>query len=216
MLLQFINEAKEEIEESGWPWQALRQTVTVTLASSTVEYTLTSAGDADVDTNDRTRLLYETVNEGGSTENFRIGSGSKPQVFDVTDSNEVRLKEWTQEKMERVHFTDDDITGDPTHFSLYTDGTSLKMKVYPIPDAARTLKMRLFIPQDELTSTDITTSLLIPDRACWMRALFKANQERGEELGKPDSTLDLAQQDALGSAAGYEMTPADMTVSLER
>ena len=35
MILQFVNEAKEEIEEAGWPWQALRKTVTVTIAAST-------------------------------------------------------------------------------------------------------------------------------------------------------------------------------------
>ncbi len=218
MILQFLNEAKEEVEESGWAWQALRQTVTVTLAASTVEYTLTSAGDADVDTNDRSRLLYETVNEGGRTEGFRIGSSSRAQVFDVTDSSEYRLKQWTQEKMERVHFTDDDETAArPTHFAIYAAADNLVLKVYPTPSEARTLKLRLFIPQAELSSTSLeATSITIPSRPVWTKALFKANQERGDELGKEGSALHQAYMDAHGAAVGIEMSPADSTVSLER
>lgn len=217
MILQFVNEAKEEIEEAGWAWQALRQTVTVTISASTVEYDLTSAGAADVDTNDRTRLLYETVNENGRSEGFRIGQSSRPQVFDVTDSSEYRLKEWTQEKMERVHFTDDnESSNQPTHFAVWSDGDSIRMKIYPTPTETRTLKMRMYIPQDELSSTDLTTVLSIPNRPVWTKALWKANQERGDELGAEGSTLHTAYLDAHGSAAGKEMSPADQTVSLER
>jgi len=216
MILQFINEAKEEIEESGWPFQALRQTVTVTLASGQVQYDILSTGEADVDTNDRSRLLYENVTTNGTTENYRLGDSARPQVFDVTTSAEYRLREWTQEKMERVHMTDDDETGKPTNFSIWSDGDSLKMKVFPTPDGTYTIKMRLYIPQAELTATDLTTTLSIPSRPVWTKALLKANQERGDELGKEGSTLYLAYMDAHGAAVGKEMTPADSTVSLER
>ena len=214
MILQFVNEAKEEIEESGWPWRALRQTVTVTLAASTVEYTLSSAGDADVDTNDRSRLLYETEH---GYETFTMGSYTRPMVFDVTDNDEYRLNEWTQERMEREHFTDNDETNArPTHFALYSDGTYLKMKVYPIPSEARTLKVRMYIPQAELSESSLGTTLTIPDRPVWTKALWKANQERGDELGAAGSTLHMAYLDAHGTAVGIEMTPDDSTVHLEK
>jgi len=217
MILQFVNEAKEEIEEAGHPWQALRQTVTVTLAASTIEYDLTIAGAADVDTNDRTRLLYENVTQRGRMESFRLGDSAMPQVFDVTDSSEFRLKEWTQEKMERVHFTDDNETSSrPTHFAIWSDGDSIRMKIYPAPSEARTLKMRLYIPQAELVDTDITTTLSMPSRPVWLKALWKANQERGDELGKQGSQLEISYLDAHGSAVGKEQTPMDSTVYLER
>ena len=217
MILQFVNEAKEEIEESGWPWQALRQTVTVTLASAQVQYDLLSASEADVDTNDRTRLLYESVSQGLVTTGFYSGYDSKPMVFNTTTSDEYRLKELTQEQLERLHFTDNDETGQPTHFSLWNDTDSIKMKVYPIPDATYTLKMRMFIPQAELASTALeSTSLTLPQRPVWTKALWKANQERGDELGAEGSTLHLAYMDAHGAAVGKEMTPADSTVYNER
>jgi hypothetical protein len=216
MIIQFVNEAKEEIEEAGWPWQALRNTVTLTLAAATVEYDIEIAGQADVDTNDRTRLLYENTSDFGSSEGFYQSMSSSPMVFDTTDTTEYRLTEYTQERIERLHFTDDGETGKPAYFTLYTDGDSMKMKVWPTPDAVYTLKLRMYIPQAELTNTVLTTTLSIPQRPVWTKALLKANQERGDELGSPGSTLHTAYLDAHGAAAGKEMTPADSTVHLER
>lgn len=216
MLLQFLNEAKEEIEEGQWPWHALRATHTVTLSASTVDYTLTAAGDSDTDTSDRTRLLYENVNAGGTSEGFYAGHSSLPQVFNVTTTDEYRLHEVPIEKMERWHLTDDDQTGKPTHFAIYAASGNLKMKVYPTPDQAYTLKIRVYDPQDELSDSDITTTLTIPSRAVYLLALWKANQERGSELGAPDSTLATAYHDAHGAAVVNEMTQSDQTVFLDR
>lgn len=216
MLLQLVNEAKEEIEECGWPWHVLRTTVTITLSSGTTEYTLTSAGAADVDTNDRSRLLYENVSHFGPSEGFYMSNSSSPMVFDVTTSSEYRLKEETLERIERWHFTDNDETGKPTSFCIYSTGSALKMKVYPTPDATYTLKARIYIPQAELSSTDLTTTLSIPARPVWLKALFKANAERGSELGRPDSELYMSMNDAIGAAVGKEQTAADQTVFLDR
>jgi hypothetical protein len=219
MILQFLNEAKEEIEEAGWSWQALRQTVTVTLAQGTTEYDITIAGAADVDTNDRTRLLYENVTYGGGggSEGFFASTSSKPMVFDVTDAAEYRLTERTQEYIERMHFTDDDAQHTNVRdFCLYSDGDSIKMKVWPIPAATRTIKLRFYIPQAELAETDLTTVLSIPGRPVWTLALFKANQERGDELGVEGSVGHLAYLNAHGSAVAREQRPCDITVGLDR
>ena len=217
MLLQFVNEAKEEIEEGGWAWQALRQTVTLTLANATSEYTLTIAGDADVDTNDRSRLLYENVMTGmGRVEGFYNSNNSSPMVFDVTTGTENRLQERTQEFIERLHFTDNDETGKPVYFTVFSSGSALKVRVWPTSDAVYTIKLRMFIPQDELSGGTLTTTLLIPFRPVWTRALFKANEERGSELGKQGSSLFMAMLDAHAVAVGKEQTPADQTVYLER
>lgn len=221
MILQFLNEAKEEVEEAGWSWQALRQTVTVTLAQGTTEYDITIAGAADVDTNDRTRLLYENVGYGMGggigSEGFFASTSSKPMVFDVTDGAEYRMVERTQEYIERQHFTDDDEQQtNVLDFCLYADSDSIKMKVWPTPAAARTIKMRFFIPQTELLNTDLTTVLSIPARPVWTLALFKANQERGDELGVDGSAGHLAYLNAHGAAVAREQRPEDITVGLDR
>ncbi len=215
MILQFVNEAKEEIEEAGWAWEALRQTVTVTLAQGTHSYTLTAAGDADTDTNDRSRLLYENVQS--SSVGFRNSDSARPMVFDVTTSDENRLREITVERFQRLRLTDNDEQGKPTLFAVQQQSDNMQLHIWPQPDGVYTLKMRVYIPQVELSELTITaTTVTIPHRPIWTRALFKANQERGEELGKEGSALHRAMLDAHASAVGNEQTPADQTVFLER
>jgi hypothetical protein len=131
LLVQYLNEAKEEVEEA-WEWQALRQTVTVTLAQGTAEYALTAAGAADVNTNDRSKLLYEAGFHGSARESGSRGFGSLPCVWDVTDQGEYRLSEVNWERMEQLHFTDDDDQQDPQYFAILNDGTNLKIKVWPL------------------------------------------------------------------------------------
>jgi hypothetical protein len=179
--------------------------VTVTLSAGTVDYDITIAGSADVDTTDRSRLLYETRLTGYGTEGFRLNDTSLPQVFDVTDSAESRLRERTVENMERMHF-----------HALRSDGDSLKIKIWPEPTETRTLKLRMYIPQAELSESDLTTVLSIPNRPVWTKALFKANEERGSELGKEGSSLHVAYLDAHGAAVANEQTPADSTVFLDK
>ena len=211
LLLQYLNEAKEEVEES-WDWQALRATITVTLAAATSEYTLTAAGDADVDTTERSRLLYERSPSVGGGESSSRTFGDTPQVFDVTDSAETRLTQIGVEQMERMHLTDNDEAADPTYFSMYSDGTSLKMKVWPTPTGVRTIKARIYNPQAELGSTLLdSTTLSVPARPVWTLALWKANQERGEEIARPGGFNDLAAGDALAVAISREQTANDIT-----
>ena len=216
LLLQFLNVAKERIEEQ-WDWHALRQTVTVTVSQSTSEYALTAAGPADVDVGDRARLLYETParssDELSSTvETSDRVSGSLPQVFDVTDSSEHRLIEISPEQMERLHFTDDGEENTPTHFALYRDADNMIMKLYPIPGSARTIKMRFVIPQSEIPSTAMTSyTISIPSRPVWLSALIMALEERGEEAGRAPGSIDREYQDALYLALDRERLPSDNT-----
>jgi hypothetical protein len=211
LLLQYVNEAKEEVEEA-WDWEALRATVTVTGVASTSTYTVTAAGDADVTTTERSKLLYEAAADNGGRESSSRTFGDLPQVFDVTDASESRLIEVTPEKMERLHFTDDDLEQDPKYFTLYSDGTSLIFKVFPTPADARTFKLRIYNPQAELASTSLdSTTLTVPTRPVWTKALYKANEERGEEIARPNGPNHMAAQDALSVAIAREQTVADYT-----
>jgi hypothetical protein len=48
-----------------------------------------------------------------------------------------------------------------------------------------------------------------------MRALWFANNERGEELGQPNSTLDMQADEALGRAIGRVASDDDLTSDWE-
>lgn len=215
LLIQFLNSAKEELEDN-WDWHALRQTVTLTISASTTEYALTEAGPADVDVTPRSRLLYEKPQQPGAysdeTETSTFSYGCLPQVFDVTDSTEYRLSELSPEQMERLHFTDNNETSQPTHFAIYRDADSLKVKVWPTPSGTRTWKLRFVIPQAEIPRSSMTSyQLKIDDRAVWTKALHMASEERGEDVGRPLSALDREAQDALFLALDREKLNSDMT-----
>lgn len=215
MLLQLINEAKEECEEVGWPWQSLRITVTFQMDAGDRVRDLTISDGADVDTNDRSQLLYENVTMHGATESFRNSDRSMPQVFDVTDSSEERLIEISKERMERLHLTDADQTGQPVYFCIYPVSGALRFNVWPTPDANYTISARVYVPQSELTADSLDTELSIPARPVYLKALWKANVERGEELGRPGGELERSYLDALGNATGREMSKVDSTIYLE-
>jgi hypothetical protein len=134
-------------------------------------------------------------------------------VFDVTDSAETRLEEVNIEEIERLHFMDDDGTQERAdRFAIWSDGASLKMKVYPLPTATRTLKVRVVNPQAELLSSALdSTTLLVPARPVWTKALLKANEERGAELSRPGGPSAEDTRDALATAISREQTESDYT-----
>ena len=207
LLLQFLNLAKERIEEQ-WDWHAMRQTVTVTVSQGTVEYALTAAGPADVDVGDRARLLYERPALGygdASLVSTMWVEGSLPQVYDVTDATEYRLNEISPEQMEGLHLGDNDEQNRPTDFTLYRDADNMIMKLWPTPSGSRTLKMRFVIPQAEIPSTGMTAyTLSIPSRPVWLSALLMAIEERGEESGRPMQSMNREYEDALFLALDRE------------
>lgn len=207
LIHQYVNEAKEEVEEA-WQWHALRQTITVTGSAGVYEYTLTSVGDADVDTNERSRLLYQR--EGGGEYAGR-GWGDQPQVWDTTDQAERRLTERSWEFVERLHITDDDEQNDPCYFALRNNGSNLELMVWPTPADARTFVLRVYVPEPEIASDALGTTITVPQRPVYMKALLKANAERGEELAAPNGISEESYIDALAVAIQREMTHADTT-----
>lgn len=212
LVLQFVNVAKEEVEEA-WDWLALRTTVTVTGVAATNTYSLVSGSVSDTTVPSNSRLLYTRPGPAGTlTESSVYYSGSAPQVFDTTDTDEFRLKEVTIEEMERLHFQDNDEQATrPECFALYQNYLNIIFKVWPTPTGIRTWKLRFVKPQTELTAADITTVLTVPARPIWQRALVYQTQERGEELGMPTASLAVQADTSLASAIAREQTDADVT-----
>jgi len=200
-LLDFINTALADAEESH-NWDAQRTSVTVTGAASTSEYTLTIAGDADVDVLTGSRLLYD------NSHGWR-----KPQVWDVTDSTAgFWLREISAEEMEAKHRGDaDDAVASPGCFAVYSDNTSIKLRLWPTPSGINTWLMRFWTPQVPFTAADLTETIEVPPRPIWLRALFYAQQERGDDAGTMGSSLDERADDALRAAIAAEADDDDLT-----
>jgi len=201
LLLQFLNLAKEEVEEA-WDWEELRTTVTLTLTAGTETYELISTGASDITVPNTARLLYEKDEYGRFS-----------QVFDVTDDTEDRLtvKEW--EDLESLSLTDDDEQEEPFYIAFRRDSTNgnIVARVWPVPEKTRTLKIRFVIPQAELADDDLSTVLSVDDRAVWTKALLYAMEERGEELGRPYERASMNADHALTSAIARQQDDEDVT-----
>src|SRR5690554_1868781 len=93
LLLQFVNNAKNEVE-GAWDWHVLRTTVTATTEAGRNTYTLSQSEDANISVPRNARLLYERVDVPGYFVESSIKyADSLPQVFDVTDGPGARLRE---------------------------------------------------------------------------------------------------------------------------
>lgn len=215
LLLQYLNIAKSNIEQQ-WPWMSLRQTVTVTVTASTQTFTLSAAGAADIDVIEGSRLLYVKRSQFGDADVVlsEREAGAQPQAFDVTDSDERCLTEMTWEEFERLQLTDAGETDTyPQYFALRYTGGYYQLGIWPMTTSTRTIKMRFAVPQADIPNTAMTAyTLTIPSLPVWLRALWMAAQERGEDVGRPLSVLDLEAQDALYYALNRERTSQDNTL----
>ena len=185
------NEIKEEVE-AAHNWRALRQTVTVSLASVN-SGTITEA-------NEKSRVLR--------IQDPRRGE-EVPLVFDVTDSTQpTRLIELDLPDLLYRREMDPNTTADPCYFALdNSSGDVLKLEVYPTPADTRSIKLMMIIPQDRLDagdSTDLATNIKIPVRPIVMGLVRFIMEERGEELGINSMYSEQKWQTALQDAISLD------------
>jgi hypothetical protein len=147
-----INDAKEEVE-NAWDWSALRTTITATTQDGVFSYVLT-------DTDNSFKIL-DVLND---SDDFVM------QYADASWMNRMFLLGTTQ-------------MGSPTHYSYNgTNSTNENIvDVFPIPDAAYTLRFNGVMRQPNLENYDDV--LQIPAHPVLMLAYAKAVEERGEDGG---------------------------------
>lgn len=174
LIATLVNDARREVEDA-WNWMALRQTVTVTLSAGTSQYVLSGIG------NSRFKIM-SVIND------------TTDQVLSLKNSNELTMMflNNTQEYAESrfFGFNGFDSNGDPV------------VDVYPIPDAAYTLRFNLVVPQNELVTDN--TEILVPSHIVILGAVCKAMAERGEEGNSGYEVANAVYTGALSSAIAQE------------
>jgi len=164
---QFVNEAKEDIEDAA-PWRALRTEVSFAATANTTTTTLTS-------TNDRSYLMNTPV---GEPLLFRTDAGdeSPVAVIPIERLRQLRLASDASERNE------------PCYVAFTSDGTNQVAHFWPTPDATYNYKGVFVVPQAELTAK--TDTLTIPYRPVVLRAIWYAMDERGSEFaGRLETAL---------------------------
>jgi hypothetical protein len=150
---KFVNDAKRQVEDA-FDWNVLRQTVVVTTAPGVSSYSLVGSGQ-------KFRELGVINTYGGfpmwnlpyqTMQEYLNSGGVPPQAL-------------------------------PTYYTYngYDVNYDTKIDLYPVPDAAYTLRFNLVIPQAMLASD--STVILVPEEIVQQNAFARAIVERGEDGG---------------------------------
>ena len=150
---KLVNDAKREVEDA-WDWEALKTTISATTIAATVSYTLTGAG---------TRFrIYEAINDTG--DGYLV---ERPAAF----------------MTENILLNPQPVQGSPTYYAVNGVDVNgdIQVDVYPVPDAAYTIRFYGYAPSAELTNN--TDTILVPKNPVVALAWAKAIEERGEDGG---------------------------------
>jgi hypothetical protein len=191
LIAEMANQIKEEVE-AAHNWRALRQTVTVSLASVN-SGTITEADE-------RSRVVR--IQEPHRGKEVAL-------VWDVTDSsNPFPLHELDLAELLWRREMDPDSSQDPNYFALdNTSGDVLKLEVYPTPSDTRSIKLMLVIPQarlDAADTDDLITNIKVPTRPIEMGLIRYILEERGEELGINSQFSEEKETKALRDAVSLD------------
>ena len=188
----FVNDAKEDLEDM-WFW---------TVNETSYDTTITSDGTTSYDlssTTDRSFLI-------------RYIQDDIPMAYDVTTNENTQLYDVP---LKYTHQFQDTFVGTaqtldrPIYFSIApaADGRGYGLELMQGASSTRTWRTYWYTPQAGLAldGTDDDTSILLPERPIFLRTLFYAMNERGEEMGEPGSILDRKAADSAAAAMELDM-----------
>lgn len=191
LLAMFINQAKDDMEDV-WFWSCNEYEIDVSiLADGTRNYDLP-------DTNDRSFLQ-------------RRSADKMPMAFDVTDGEEAALTDISLRDLNRARATGgyDDPINDPNTFAINpaANGRTYGIELLSPSATAKTWRTYWYIPQTELATDGSAddVNIILPNRYIYLKALFYALNERGEEMGEPGSIAEVRANLALSAAMEIDM-----------
>lgn len=164
-----LNQIKEEVE-GATQWRALWHTQDVTYGASETQVVI--------------------ANTTGNSQVVRIQDAKYPMlvplVYDITDANApVRLRELDLpeliDKQQALGLSTAD--NPPMGFSVNTDGTYSYLKLYPVPQTTKVVRITLVTPQAYLDEDDLDVNILVPEAPLFAGVMWYVLQERGENLG---------------------------------
>ncbi len=189
----FLNDAKEDLEDM-WFWTVNEKEIDTTILgdSSTITYDLTT-------TTDRSWMI-------------RGMDDQRPMAFDVTtDENrpliDIPLK---QLRAWRANFRGGaPAVGAPLRFAITpdTDGRGYTLTLEQASTSVRSWRTYWYVPQAELAldGTTDATEILLPERPIYLRTLYYALNERGEEMGEPGGVAERRASKAAAAAMELDM-----------
>jgi hypothetical protein len=171
---KMVNDAKRQVEDA-YKWSALLTDITVTTANNTSTYTIVGSGSRY-----KVSELQNTTNYTGLktvsllTYNLWSGSSGSPQK------------------------------GAPNYycFNGIDSNGDAKVMLWPVPDAAYSIGVQLYIPQAPLSADSDT--MKVPDEPVILGAFARALVERGEDSGLNSSEAYGLYRSSLADAIAIE------------
>lgn len=197
LLLEFINQFKEEIEAHNW--RSLKQSFTTTVPANVG---VAAVGAPTATVNGRARLMR--------VHDARFGR-LIPSVYDGTNlSQPFRLQEMDLALIyDQLSMDGGQMTQAPTHFSLDVNtADQLFIRLFPVTTVDRLIATTLFVPQPYLDVEDLNTTIWIPTRALVIGATWYVLEERGEELGQSSMFTEERYRKALDAEIAADMAEA--------
>ena len=188
LIAMFLNDAKEDLEDM-WFW---------TVNEKEIDTTITSDGARTYDltaTTDRSFLI-------------RSVPDNVPMAFDITTDENGQLYDIPLKELRRWRNTfagtPDDLAS-PAFFAIVpdSDGRGYTLELKQGSSTARSWRTYWYAPQAELavvTAADESTEILLPERPVFLRTLFYALNERGEEMGEPGGIAERKAESASTAA----------------
>jgi hypothetical protein len=173
MISVLINDAKREVEDAA-DWNVLSSTVTVTTVADTYNYTIT-------------------------------GSGTRFRVIDVlNDTSNIVVRQAPATWLNQQFILGTTTPNTPIYYGFNGVDTSndTQVDLFPIPNAAYTIRFNLIIPQAELVND--SDRILVSPHLVAMLAYAKAIAERGEDGGNLSSEAYALYKSALSNEVAIE------------
>jgi len=175
LILDFINEAKQEVE-GAWDWTALRTTKTITTVAGTRQYTLTGAGS-------RFRILYD--------------HNKQPMVYNVTNGGYVSMGSAGALAAMNLNVVS---SGVPFMFAITGQDSSGDpvISFESVPDGVYEIRFHICQPQADLAS--VTDTMSVEELPVILGAWAKGISERGEDGGQNTIEQQMMYKSALSDA----------------
>jgi hypothetical protein len=176
MIGLYINDTKRQVEDA-WNWEALDDSLTVSVTAGVTVYVVTGSG-----------LRPKDVSVNNSTTNSQTPVRNKSSRW-ITD----------QQQLTNV------AAGAPYYFAwVGNNGTDSKIEVFPTPNGSYTLKVNGSFPPPALSAdTDVLT---VPSEPVIAGAFARALVERGEDGGLMSSEAYNLFKAGLSDAIALEST----------
>lgn len=188
----FLNDAKEDIEDT-WFWTVNETEIDTTILSDgTREYDL-------IATTDRSFLI-------------RYINDLIPMAYDVTTDDNGQLQDMPLKELRRYRNTFNGTPPNlpkPCFFAVKrdSDGRGYTIELQQGSTTTRSWRTYWYAPQAELAidGTADATEILLAERPIFLRTLYYALNERGEEMGEPGGVAEARAEKAMAASMELDL-----------